>query len=199
MREWSVDFQNHLQHKFAHVIKELTCNFEVEFKTSFCKMRNAVIGIDDLQISLCRGEGYEIFACTLYIQTASYPAKSKQHSLQNEKLRLKSMICKSFSAGVKVMKHLQPHQTFKESNHFPFQLQTDFHLLLISLVLCELLLSVYAIPVDAIASARSFCIIQISMYLRIGLHEFMFLFSSRNTTLHCSRGKKCIFHAFEFV
>ena len=37
---------------------------------------------------------------------------------------------------------------------FLSQLQTDFHLLLISLVLCELLLSVYAIPADAIASAR---------------------------------------------
>ena len=48
----------------------------------------------------------------------------------------------------------QPNPTFEASNPF-FQLQTDFHLLLISLVLCELLLSVYAIPVDAIASARS--------------------------------------------
>ena len=38
-------------------------------------MRNADFGIDDWQISLCRGDGYEIFACTLYIQTASYPAR----------------------------------------------------------------------------------------------------------------------------
>ena len=60
------------------MIKELTRNFEVEFKTSFCKMRNTDFGIDDWQISLCRGDGYEIFACTLYIQTASYTARQER-------------------------------------------------------------------------------------------------------------------------
>ena len=73
---------------------------------------------------------------------------------------------------------------------FLSQLQTDFHLLLISLVLCELLLSVYAIPVDAIASARSFRIIQISMYLRIGLYEFMFIFVFLFVISTCSAGWK---------
>ena len=65
-------------------------------------MRNADFGIDDWQISLCRGDGYEIFACTLYIQTASYPA-----------MPTKSMSSKPSFAGVKVMKYLHVPYTFK--------------------------------------------------------------------------------------
>ena len=88
------------------MIKELTRNFEVEFKTSFCKMRNADFGIDDWQISLCRGDGYEIFACTLYIQTASYPA-----------IQTKSMSSKPSFAGVKVTKYL--HVPFIQTASYP--------------------------------------------------------------------------------
>ena len=50
-------------------------------------MRNADIGIDDWQISLCRGDGYEIFACALYANCVISKKVKTQPSLQNENMR----------------------------------------------------------------------------------------------------------------
>ena len=41
-----------------------------------------------------------------------------------------------------------------DKSYLVFQLQTDFHLLLLSLIFGEFLLSLYGIPMDAAASAR---------------------------------------------
>ena len=75
MAKWSVEFKNHLQHKFAHVIKELTRNFEVEFKTSFCKSREMQILELMIGKSLSAGVTVMKYLHVPYIQTASYPAK----------------------------------------------------------------------------------------------------------------------------
>ena len=77
MTKWSVDFQNHLQH--AHVIKELTRNFEVEFKTSLCKKRiwEMQIVINDLQIFLWWRAKVMKYLHVPCVQDAPYPARQK--------------------------------------------------------------------------------------------------------------------------